>query len=371
MRPTWIEVDLDAIRHNVSTVVQIVTPATVCAVVKADAYGHGDVPVAVAALTAGADCLAVAIPSEGVRLREAGIEAPILLLAEPSLDDIELLATWRLTPTVYQRSFADALIASGADEPVPIHVKLDTGMHRVGAPFARAIELAALASDHPALALGGVWTHLAVAEDDAEFTARQVERFAGFLAELEVDGITPGVRHCANTAGALAHPSARFDMVRLGLGMYGMRPAPSIAPDLDLRPAMRLVSHVSYLRRFKAGTRLSYGRRRPLPHASTVATVPVGYADGVARRLSSVGGEVLVRGQRFPFAGTVTMDQIVVDVGDAPVEVGDEVVLLGRQGDAVINAEEWARRLDTINYEIVCGFGPRVPRRYGEITGHG
>lgn len=364
MRPTWVEVDLAAIRHNVASIAQAVAPATVCAVVKADAYGHGDVPVAEAALAAGADSLAVAIAAEGVRLREAGIAAPILLLSEPFMDDIGEIVEWRLTPTVYRRALADALIASGADEPIPVHIKVDTGMHRVGAPPEVALELAALADLHPALELGGVWTHLAVAEEDPEFTALQVERFVVLLAELEFEGISPGVRHCANTAGAMAFPAARFDMVRLGLGTYGMRPAAHIAPDLELRPAMRVVSHVSYVRRHPAGTRPSYGRRRPLPADATVATVPIGYADGVARRLSAVGGEVLLRGRRYPFAGTVTMDQVVIDVGDDPVEIGDEVILLGGQGEAEIPAEEWASRLDTINYEIVCRFGARMPRRH-------
>lgn len=364
MRPTWVEVDVGAIRHNVATVASAVAPTVVCAVVKADAYGHGDVPVAQAALDAGATSLAVAIPEEGVRLREAGIEAPILLLAEPAHDDIPSLVRWRLTPTVYRRSFVDALIAADGAEVIPVHVKIDTGMHRVGAPHDEAVELASFVARHPALVLGGVWTHFAVAEDDEQFTGIQLERFVAFLEELRAAGVDPGVRHCANTAGALAYPDARFDMVRLGLGTYGMRPAPAVGPDLDLRPAMRLISHVAYLQRHAAGERPSYGRRRPLPQESTVATVPIGYADGVARRLSATGGEVLIRGERHPFAGTVTMDQVVVDVGDAPVEAGDEVVLLGAQGGAEISAEEWAARLDTINYEVVCSFGPRVPRRY-------
>lgn len=371
VRPSWVEVDLTAIRHNVAALVARVAPAAVCAVVKADGYGHGDVPVAEAALAAGATCLAVALPEEGVRLREAGIEAPILLLSEPTTDAIPTLIEWRLTPTVYRRTFLDALLHSGSPEPVPVHVKVDTGMHRVGAPHGLAIELAVTAATHPGLQLGGVWTHLAVAEEDEQFTNLQVERFAACLAELAVEGVATGVRHCANTAGALAHPSSHFDMVRLGLGMYGMRPAPAIAPGMDLRPAMRVVSQVSYVRRLEAGTRPSYGRRRPLPGDANVATVPIGYADGVARRLSSAGGEVLVRGRRYPFAGTVTMDQVVIDMGDDPVEVGDEVVLLGTQEHGAITAEEWAARLDTINYEVVCRFGPRMPRRYVDTDSEG
>ncbi len=170
--------------------------------------------------------------------------------------------------------------------------------------------------------------------------------------------------HAANTAGGLGHPEARLDLVRAGIGIYGLRPAPAFAPEIDLRPAMRLVSRVSYVQRHPAGTRPSYGRSRPLPAESSVATVPVGYADGLARRLGDTGGGALIRGRRYPFAGNVTMDQVVIDVGDDPVEVGDEVVFLGRQGEQEITADEWAERLGTINYEIVCGFGPRLPRRY-------
>ncbi len=364
MRPTWIEVDLDAIRHNVAAVAAHVAPASVCAVVKADAYGHGDVPVAHAALEAGATSLAVALVAEGVRLREAAIEAPILLLSEATVDDIARIVEWRLTPTVYNAAFVEALNAAATDEPIPVHLKVDTGMHRVGARHDVAVELARRIDASGGVMLAGVWTHLAVAEEDDQYTALQVERFAAFLAELGMDGIVPGIRHCANTAASLEHPSAQFDMVRLGLGMYGMRPAPDCGLAVELRPAMRVVSHVSHVRRLPAGARPSYGRRRPLERESTVVTVPIGYADGVTRRLSFTGGQVLIGGERYPFAGTITMDQVVIDVGDAAVDVGDEVVLLGAQGDAAITADEWAARLETINYEITCGFGPRVPRRF-------
>ncbi len=362
MRPTWIEIDLAAIRHNVAAIKDEADPAEVCAVVKADGYGHGDVPVAEAALEAGASHLAVALVSEGARLREAGIEAPILLLSEPPEEYAPEVVRWGLIPTVYRRSYAAAL-AEAAPAGSPVHLKLDTGMHRVGAPQEAALDLAHFIAASP-LALEGVWTHFAVAEDDAEYTALQGSRLATFLNLLEAERISPPIVHAANTAGALGHPGSRADMVRPGIGIYGLRPAPGFASDIDLRPAMRVVSHVAYVRRYPEGTRPSYGRRRPLPADATVATVPIGYADGVTRALGPAGGEVLIRGKRYPFAGTITMDQVVVDLGDDPVEVGDEVVLLGRQGDADISAEEWAERLGTITYEVVCGFGPRMPRRY-------
>lgn len=366
MRPSWVEVDLDAVASNVAAIAAEVAPAQMCAVVKADGYGHGDVPVAEAALAGGATWLAVALVSEGARLREAGIEAPILVLSEPAAGDAMDLVKWRLRATVYREEFAAALataVRAAGSAPHPVHVKLDSGMHRVGAAHGEALQIVQMVAAEPTLDLEGLWTHFAVADEDPGFTTSQLNRLTAFLAELP-DGVRVPIVHAANTAGALEFPEARFDMVRVGLGIYGLRPTPEMASHVVLTPAMRVVSEVTLVRRLAAGSRPSYGRARPLPKDATVATVPIGYADGVARRLSSEGGGVLVRGKRYPFAGTVTMDQVVVDVGDDPVEVGDEVVVLGTQGAQTISAEEWADRLDTINYEIVCDFGPRLPRRY-------
>ncbi|HEX5630703.1 MAG TPA: alanine racemase [Acidimicrobiia bacterium] len=362
MRPSWIEVDLDALRSNVTAVAAAVAPAEVCAVVKADGYGHGDVPVAEAALEAGATRLAVALVSEGVGLREAGIEAPVLLLSEPPLDTIEDVVRWRLTPTVYHPEFLAALIAA-APAGHPVHVKVDTGMHRVGASPDDAVALAAAVANGP-LHLEGVWTHFPVAESDPDYTQGQVKALGVVVDRLAAQGVRPELVHAANTAAALGLPAARFDFVRLGIGMYGLRPAPSVGAAVPLQPVMRVVSRVVHLQRLPAGSRPSYGRRRPLPADSTVATVPLGYADGLSRRLSETGGEALIGGSRHPFAGTITMDQAMLDVGDAPVAVGDEVVLLGRQGSEEITADEWAQRLGTISWEVLCGFGPRLPRRY-------
>jgi alanine racemase len=237
-------------------------------------------------------------------------------------------------------------------------------MHRVGADPPDAMRLMRAAAIDARVDVAGLWTHFAVAEEDAEFTKRQAEALLTMQASLGAEGIAAPMLHAANTAGALEYPDARFDMVRVGLGIYGLRPAPGVGAAVELVPAMRVVSRVSLIRRLAAGERPSYGRARPMPSTGTVATVPIGYADGVARRLSAVGGQVLIRGRRYPFAGTVSMDQIVVDVGADLVEPGDEVVVLGTQGPDAITAEEWADRLDTINYEIVCDFGPRLPRRY-------
>lgn len=367
MRPSWVEVDLDAIAANVAAIRNEVAPALVCAVVKADGYGHGDVPTAEAAIAGGADWLAVALVEEGRRLREAGIDAPILLLSEPEVVDAAAVVEWDLRPTVYREGFADALAEAAAQRsvaPYPVHVKVNTGMHRVGAEPLEAFALARMIAADDRLSFEGLWTHLAVAEEDPVYTTGQLTALDRFRTALEAEGIDVPIVHAANTAGALDYPEGRFDLVRVGLGIYGLRPAPGSGPAVALQPAMRVVSQVTLVRRLPAGERPSYGRRRPLEASSTVATVPIGYADGVARRLSSVGGEVLIGGRRHPYAGTVTMDQIVIDVGDQPVSVGDEVVLLGEQGDEEITADEWAERLGTINYEIVCDFGPRLPRRY-------
>lgn len=362
MRPSWVEVDLDAVTHNVRLIAAEVAPAHLCAVVKADGYGHGDVPVAEAAIAGGATSLAVALVEEGVRLRDAGIDAPILVLSEPPVGDAATIVANRLIPTVYREEFVEAL-AVATDGLLSVHVKVNTGMHRVGAEPEEAIRLARLIEADDKLELEGLWTHFAVAEDDAEYTARQLAVFEEARVALAAEGIVAPLLHTANTAGALLFPDARYDMVRVGLGIYGLRPAPDAARHLDLRPAMRVVSQVSLVRPLAAGERPSYGRRRALPGAATVATVPIGYADGLSRRLSA-DGRVLIGGKPRPFAGTVTMDQVVVDVGADPVAVGDEVVVLGTQGDAAITAEDWAELLETINYEVVCHFGPRLPRRY-------
>ncbi|MFZ0492839.1 MAG: alanine racemase [Acidimicrobiia bacterium] len=362
MRPSWAEIDLDAVCDNVQVIAEAVAPAAVCAVVKADAYGHGDVPVAEASLEAGADLLAVALVEEGVRLREAGIDTEVLLLSEPPIADAAEIVRWGLTPTIYHREFAEAL-AELTSRPIPIHVKVDTGMNRVGATPENAVDLAQRITKDSRLVLEGVWTHLAVADEDDPFTQIQIDRYRAVIDELAELGINIPIRHAANTAGAIRFPEARFDMVRIGLGIYGINPAPGVVPDIGLRPVMRIVSAVSMVRRYPPGTRPSYGRRRPLDREATVATVPIGYADGLPRSLFEAG-EVLIGGQRHRLAGNVTMDQILVDVDDAPVEIGDEVVLIGRQGSEEVTATDWADHIGTIPYEVVCQIGPRLPRRY-------
>lgn len=375
MRPVRAVVDLDAVIENVQALRAMVAPARVCAVVKADGYGHGAVPVAEAALAGGADRLGVALVAEGAELRAAGIEAPILVLSQASPHELDDLVAHRLEATAYTEvgvvglaeAAARAHAADPTAPPVAVHLKVDTGMHRVGVRPEGAVALASAIVGAPGLALASVFTHCAVADEpDDPFTAEQLARYDAVLAELGEAGIHVPLRHAANTAGAIAHPAARYDLVRCGIGVYGLDPSPALAGAAALRPAMSLRAQVSHVQRVAAGEGISYGLRYRPTVETTIATVPLGYADGVHRRLSAAGGEVQIGGRRRPIAGTVTMDQLLVDCGDDPVAVGDEVVLFGDPESAgrPPGAEEWADRLGTIVYEVVCAISPRVPRQY-------
>ncbi len=379
-RWAWAEVDLDAVRHNVQVLRRLVAPSAVWAVVKANGYGHGAVEVAAAAVDAGAQGLCVALVHEGVELRHQGIDAPILVLSEQPPAQVDDIVRYRLMATVYSAAFVAALAAAARRRGVsgvPVHLKLDTGMQRVGAqPHEVGVVLAAIEAAAPALRLVGVFTHLAVADEpDAEFTAMQLARFDDALRAAEASGaLDPAAMliHTANSAGALAHPAARRSFVRAGIAMYGISPGHDVDHLCnELRPALALKARVAHVKRVAAGSAISYGQRHTFDHDTTVATVPIGYADGVPRRLWSTGGCVLIGGRRHPIVGVVTMDQLMVDVGSSPVAVGDEVVLLGEQngpdGLQRIRAEDWADQLDTIGYEIVCGIGSRVPRHTRSI----
>jgi alanine racemase len=369
LRPAWAEVDLDAVRANVAALTELAAPAALLAVVKADGYGHGAVPVARAALEAGASWLGVALVEEGITLRNAGIDAPILVLSEPPRAAADAVVAHGLTPTVYTEvgieGLAKAVADAGAATPLGVHLKVDTGMHRVGCSTDDAPDLVEAIAARPELVLDGLCTHLAVADEPGNpYTGQQLDRFDDLLGAVDARDARPRLVHAANSAGLLLHPRARYDLVRAGIALYGVAPAPELVDRLPLRPALSLRARVSHVKQLPAGSRMSYGLRYELERPSSVATVPIGYADGVPRNLGIAGGEVLVRGQRARIAGTVTMDQLMVDVADGEVEVGDEVVLLGAQGDDEITAGEWADHLGTIAYEIVTGIGTRVPRRY-------
>lgn len=365
-RPTWVEVDLDAVRENVAALKAQAAAPALMAVVKADGYGHGMVPVARAALAGGADVLAVALVEEGEGLRAAGIDAPVLLLAEPPVDAVPAVLAARLTPAVYSAEYADALDAAGRErgEPVAVHVKLDTGMRRVGVPQADWEDALRRVRDAGGLRLEGLWSHFAVADEpDHPFIARQAVEFRRGLDVARRLGLEVPIAHLANSAGTLHLHDDHHDMVRPGLAVYGLSPAPGLADGVPLRPALSWYSRLSLVKRVAAGEAVSYGLRWTAPQETTVGTVPVGYADGLTRALTN-RGRVLLRGRPVPLVGTVCMDQCCVDAGDDPAESGDEVVLLGRQGAAEVTADDWAALLGTINYEVVCGIGRRVPRVY-------
>jgi alanine racemase len=371
LRAVWSEVDLDAIRENVGALRELARPAEFLAVVKANAYGHGAVPVARAALEAGASWLGIARVEEGVQLRDAGITAPIMLLSEPTPRSAPVVVAHGLTPVVYTVAGIDALAKAVADSgraaPLEVHLKVDTGMHRVGSTTDDAPALAEHVTARDELVLAGICTHLALADEPEDpYTDDQLARFDALLQVLAARGLRPPLTHAANSAGLLTSPPARYDLVRVGIACYGLPPAPALAghAGVTLRPALSLRARVTMVKELPAGARVSYGLRYELARPGRVATVPAGYADGVPRNLGLVGGEVLIGGRRHPIAGMVTMDQLMVDLGAAPAEVGDEVVLIGRQGDQEVTATEWAQRLGTISYEIVTGIGARVPRTY-------
>ncbi len=372
-RPAWAEISASAIAHNVRVLKAIMGDSLLCAVVKANAYGHGAPLMARAAVEAGADSLAVAIVDEGIELREAGVSAPILLLAEAPAATIPDALDHSLTLTIGSLEGARAAAASakklGGQHRV--HLKVDTGMRRMGVAPEQVGDVVDLLLASEAIDLEGVYTHFSVADGssagDRAFTRSQIKLFDEVVVALRERGVAPRVLHAANSAGALGYPEARLNMVRIGLALYGYLPEPWLAgaleaQDLHLMPALALRAQVVAVRRVLAGERPSYGRSRALERDTTIATVPFGYADGYPRRLFEGGADVLIHEKRYSLAGNVTMDQLLVDVGDDPVAPGDVVVLLGRQGHEFISGEEWAAKANTITWEILCGIGARVPR---------
>jgi alanine racemase len=366
-RPTWAEIDLGAIIENVAALKAQAAASQLMAVVKADGYGHGLVPAARAALAGGADWLAVALVEEGRALRSAGVGVPILVMVEPPASAIGSLLAAGLTPTVYTPHVIDALdrvVADRGGEPVPIHLKLDTGMRRVGVPQLGWEDAFRRVRDSRWLRLEGLWSHFAVADEpDHPFIAHQSSEFRrGIDLAARLD-MRPDLIHLCNSAGTLHLREHHYDMVRPGLAIYGLEPAPGLAASCPLRPAMSLRSRLSLVKPLMAGEAVSYGLRWTAQTNTVIGTVPAGYADGVVRALSN-RGEVVVRGRRVPIVGTVCMDQFLVDVGGLNACVGDDVVLIGAQNGVAVTPEDWAAWLDTINYEIVCGVGKRVPRVY-------
>ena len=366
--PCWIEVDLDAIRHNVQGIRALVGPdCRTMAVVKSQAYGHGAVAVARTALEAGATWLGVARVREAVQLREAGLHAPILLLGPIVEAEVETIVDLALRPTVVDGEQARLISRSAvaAGRAVPVHVKLDTGLGRYGAPFHVVRRLLHDISRLPGLQLEGLYSHFATADDpDGAFARSQLDAFTAAQAALEAEGFHFPLVHMAASAAILGVAGSHMDVVRLGLSLYGLYPSPHLAARLELRPALSLHSRVARVFRLEPGQSVGYGRTFVAARPVVAALIPVGYADGLPRSHSN-RGYILVNGRRAPLIGRVSMDQCVVDVTDCgPVQEGDPAVIIGRQADQVIGCDEFAERSGTISYEVLTSLGYRVPRVY-------
>lgn len=366
-RPAWVEIDESAITHNVTTL-KALTPARTrfMAVVKADGYGHGALTVAQAALRAGAGHLGVATVDEALALRASGIRAPLQVLAEPPVEAAEALIRDGITVTLTSREMAVALsrAASLADMPATCHLKVDTGMNRIGVKAEDAGEFAAWLKGLPGLVLEGVFTHFATADVPGDWDfERQTDRFHAALDDIRAAGLRPAIVHAANSAATILHPETHHDMVRCGIAIYGLDASPATAGRVDLRPAMSVKTRVSFVKRVGLGDGVSYGLTWHASGPTTIATLPAGYADGIHRVLSN-NMDVLINGVRCRQVGRVCMDQMMVEIpSGVDVRVGNEAVIVGHQGAERIGMTELADRAGTIDYEMACGFSLRMERR--------
>ncbi len=368
IRPTAALVDLDALRSNYSAVRALIPERTrVLAPVKGDAYGHGAVTIARALEAAGCADFGVALVEEGAQLRDAGVEGRILCLGGVGRYGAEEAVRRGLTPVLYDEGDAARLDAAAraAGRRVPVHVKVDTGMGRLGVPLPHWEHFLDRLAPYESLEIEGFLTHFSESEaEDDTFTREQTRRFRTALAQLRARGWRPRLVHACNSGGVFTRPDAHADLVRPGLVLYGVAPSPRLRARIPLKPVMRVVTQVLFVKDLPAGASVSYGRSAVTRRPSRVATLPVGYADGYPRALGN-RADVLVGGRRCPILGVVCMDLCMIDVTDltTPVESGDEVVLLGAQGMEEITAIELASLASTIPYEILCGFSERVPRR--------
>ncbi len=365
---SFVEINLNNIACNTELIKQHIGPDTaLIAVVKANAYGHGSVEIARTALAHGAAYLAVARLDEGIELRAAGITAPILVMGYTPPEDVTRGIAHDLTLTVTEWVVAEAASAAAraAGKVARLHVKVDTGMGRFGLLPDEVVPFLDQIADLPHLMVEGLFSHFSVADEaDKTYTRQQFDTFTGVLADLEQAGFVVPLRHIANSAAMLDLPVMHLDAVRVGIALYGLRPNVALEPALAVKPALTLKSHVARVRRLPQGASISYGRTYITPQAMVVALVPVGYGDGY-HRLASNRGAVLIHGQRAPLVGRVCMDQFVVDVSAIDgVAVDDEVVLIGCQGNDCIPAEEVARWVETINYEVTTALLPRLPRMF-------
>ena len=365
-----MEIDEAAIQANADALRRSLHPGcALMAVVKADGYGHGAVPVARSAAAGGASCFGVATLQEGVELRQAGLDQPVLVLGNLSHpDELRACLHWQLMPTL--SGMREALLcqnlASGSGRQLAVHLKLDTGMTRLGAPWEEGPRLVEAIQGLDALQMAGVYSHLAGADAPGDgldaLTATQQQRFDAVLSGLQQQQLAPGCRHLANSAGTLRSPQLHYDLVRVGLALYGQRPSEHLGAGLGLQPAMHVRARVSLIREVPAGVGVSYGHRFVTQRPSRLAVVGIGYADGVPRLLSN-RLEVLFAGHRLPQVGAITMDQLVLDATDVPaLEAGSVVTLLGEEAGERIDPQAWSEPIGTIPWEILCGFKHRLPR---------
>lgn len=361
----WVEIDLSAIKHNVHQLKSLLTsPTELMAIVKADAYGHGAIDVSQIAIASGAAWLGVATIPEGIQLRRAGITAPIVVLgATNAVDEIKAIAEYRIQPTICNSKQALIYheVLSSMGEQIPVHLKIDTGMSRLGVNWQEAIAFIKLVQHLPNLEIMSVYSHFATADDcDREFMQLQSQRFKQVITDLKSEGIYPPRIHICNTAAMLCDRQIHYDIVRTGLGIYGLYPAPHLKNLVDLRPALTVKARITQVKEITTGTSVSYGRSFIAPQDMKMAIVAIGYADGIPRGLSN-RIRVAVNGQKVAQIGTITMDQCAIDVTHVPnVNLGDEVTFLG--GDSENTADDWANLLGTISWEILCGFKHRLPR---------
>lgn len=363
----WVEIDLNALAHNVRTLKKFLNPQTkLMAVVKADAYGHGAVTVAQTALANGADCLAIATLAEGVELRQAGITVPILILgAINATEDIKAVAAWQLEPTICNIeqaiSFHNTLASINAT--LSVHLKLDTGMSRLGTNWQNAIPFVQKVQSSSQLKIGSIYSHFSTADErDTATMNLQHQRFRHALDQLKNAGYIPPQVHLANSAATLGDRSSHYDMVRVGLALYGLYPANHLRHILNLKPVLQVKAKIAQVKTIPAGEGVSYGRRFITQKDTKIAVVGIGYADGIPRNLSN-NLQAIVSEKLVAQIGSITMDQLMLNVDNIPnLQPGNVVTFIGGQGNLTISAEEWASKLQTISWEILCGFKHRLPR---------
>lgn len=363
----WVEIDRGALVHNVRQLKGLLHPETaLMAVVKADAYGHGAIAVAETVLEAGATWLAVATLQEGIQLREAGIVSPILVLgAINTPGEVDAIARWQLQPTLCnaQQALMFAEVLTQRQQTLTVHLNLDTGMSRLGTPWQEATAFVQRIAQLPSLHLGGIYSHFATADDpDPTVMNEQQERFRRAIAQIESEGISLPLLHIANSAATLRDRASHYDLVRVGLALYGLYPSPHLRSTLNLKPVLQVKARVTQVKTIAAGTGISYGYKFIADRDLRLAVVGIGYADGIPRNLSN-RLQVSVRGQRIPQVGAITMDQLMLDVSAIPdLQPGEVVTLIGTDQNQVITADDWAESLNTISWEILCGFKHRLPR---------